>query len=161
MMDWNQNVRNAAVFMGGALFSLACLTACTDNVEVGNLAGHVAFVGPSEVSANAVVTWIGVSDPERDLVEVEFEVCNESGSSCDTRTVIGGTASLERVPTGHDFEQVSPRPVRWEPSCSDVEGDGPFTVRARVKGSDVPWVTSPATSLAELVSQEEQEPLCP
>lgn len=127
------------------------LTACDDSVEVGNLPGHVTFVGPQQASAEGVVTWFGVADPEGDLVSVSVEVC--TGEECFIPELLPGSATIETLPTAHDERSAALRLI-WRPECDVLAEDAPFTVHVEALGAEgeagVPGLTTAPTTLAEL-----------
>ncbi len=127
-----------------ALVALASLStlACDDGVEVSNLPGHVAFVGPSLASEGGVATVFGVSDPEGDLLKATFEVCDASGAACaPPARILPGSTSLGAIPT-FDPERVPALQVRWL-DCARLQSGAPLTIRIGIEGSDVDPVLSP------------------
>ena len=127
--------------------ALVATVGCDNGVKVGNLPGHIAFVGPSEASGDAVTTFFGVSDPEGDVLEASFEVCaGAQGCSSDVQ-VLPGSATLDALPA-IDPERASSLQVVW---CDPRLGpNDPFVVKMKIVGSDIDEVLAPPATLREL-----------
>lgn len=148
---------SAAVSVPAAVrVALVCLlaswavTGCLDTLALGNLPGHVTFVGPHTASSegDAVITRFGVADPEGDFVEVAVEVCTDAGA-CYVPELLPGSALLETLPTESD-EASSALPLIWSPDCTVQTTTTPFTVTVTALGSDIDGVTSAPETLTAL-----------
>ncbi len=138
-------------FFMGALLALAA--GCDNGIKVGNLPGHVAFVGPTASDDQGVATFFGVVDLERNILDVDVEICPE-GASCFVPEVLSGSSTLDAVPAV-DKNTASALRLLWRPcevgdTTPLLGAQTEFSVVMSVANSDVEPVRSPVTTLESI-----------